>query len=116
MAYLLANSAQLFLRMRASPFGGSYLALALAFWTMSISYVYNRHISERTFWLLLAVMLAQEAFARWWLAHGRRSTAGLAPDSIRSRGAPVPARSGGPAGGAVAGRLRPRTATGRTRF
>ncbi len=81
MGFLLAGSARLFLTMRASPYGNAYLALAIAIWSMSISYVYNRHITERTFWIFLAVYLAMEAFAEYWqtLNRASRNRAGEAP-------------------------------------
>jgi len=66
MGFLLIRSAQLFLRMRASPYGNSYLVLALALWSMNVSYVYNRHMTERTFWIFLAIFLAMETFAADW--------------------------------------------------
>ena len=60
---LLIGSAMLSLQMRASPYAGSYLILAVAVWSLTASYLYNRHITERTFWLLLLVFLLLEAFA-----------------------------------------------------
>ena len=66
MGFLLIRSAKLFLLMRASPYGNSYLVLALALWSMSVSYIYNRHMTERTFWIFLAIFLAMETFAADW--------------------------------------------------
>ncbi|NND04624.1 MAG: O-antigen ligase family protein [Acidimicrobiia bacterium] len=66
MGNLLARSMALYRRMRASPYQNAYLALMLGIWTMSLSYIYNRHITERTFWILLAVLLAMEVFAADW--------------------------------------------------
>ncbi len=63
MFYLLRSSLFLFLRMRRTPFGPSYLVLAIALWSLSVSYLYNRHITERTFYLLLAVYLLMETMA-----------------------------------------------------
>jgi hypothetical protein len=50
--------------MRASPYAASYLILAVAIWSLTFSYMYNRHVNERTFWLLLLVFLLLEAFAK----------------------------------------------------
>jgi O-antigen ligase len=61
---LLLQSTRLFLRMRRTPYSASYLALTVATWSMAVSYVYNRHITERTFWLYLAVFLSFDLLAR----------------------------------------------------
>lgn len=66
VGYLLVNSARLMLRMRETPYGSAYLILALGTWSMSVSHIYNRHITERTFWIYLAVFLALEHFAETW--------------------------------------------------
>ncbi len=59
---LLATSARQFLTLRSTPYGGTCLVLMLGVWSMSISYIYNRHLTERTFWLLLVVLLSIDAF------------------------------------------------------
>ena len=70
-----------FLLMRRTPFGNSYLALAVGFSSLLVSYAYNRHVTERTFWLLMGVIFAMELFsARAQAAtaseeHGRRLSA-----------------------------------------
>ncbi|MEM7049132.1 MAG: O-antigen ligase family protein [Acidobacteriota bacterium] len=64
MAYLLYGSARMFWDMRRTAYGGVYLILMVSLWSLSVSYVYNRHITERAFWLLLLMFLILEAFAR----------------------------------------------------
>jgi hypothetical protein len=73
---LLTTTARLSALMRRSPYGASYLALAVALWSLCVSYTYNRHLTERTFWLLLAVLFTLEAFARRWRAAQARAAAG----------------------------------------
>jgi O-antigen ligase len=63
MAYLLFNSARLARQMRGSPFGNVYLSMALGLWSMSVSYLYPRHVPERTFWLLVVIYLSMELMA-----------------------------------------------------
>ncbi|MCP4202445.1 MAG: hypothetical protein GY769_10995 [bacterium] len=60
---IIIGSGRLAIRMRGSPYAASYLALAVAISSLSVSYLYNRHLTERTFWLLLLVFLLLEAFA-----------------------------------------------------
>lgn len=60
---IIVGSGRLAVRMRGSPYAASYLILAVAISSLSISYLYNRHLTERTFWLLLLVFLLLEAFA-----------------------------------------------------
>lgn len=60
---LISGSARLALRMRRSPYAASYLVLAVATSSLALSHMYNRHLTERTFWLLLLVFLVLEAFA-----------------------------------------------------
>ncbi len=66
MSYLLRQSLKLYAKMRHSPYAGTYQVQVLALWSLSVSYLYNRHLSERTFWLLLVVFLALERFARFY--------------------------------------------------
>jgi hypothetical protein len=66
MALLLGGSWRLYRAMRLTPYSASYLALMVAIWSMSVSYVYNRHVTERTFWVFLVVFLAADAFATRW--------------------------------------------------
>jgi hypothetical protein len=63
LLHLLSRSAALLLRMRSTAFAGSYLVLAVGIWSLAVSYAYNRHITERTFYLLLIVFLVMDAFA-----------------------------------------------------
>ena len=82
---LLFGSIRLFLRMRRTAYSASYLALAVATWSLSVSYVYNRHITERTFWLFLGVFLTMQV-------HAKLVESGVA------RRAPAPGSLPGPAG------------------
>ena len=66
IAILLSSAVRMFRSMRQTPYGASYLALTVAIWSMSVSYLYNRHVTERTFWIFLVVFLAADAFARRW--------------------------------------------------
>lgn len=63
MLRIIWSTGRLALRMRRTPYAASYLVLATAVWSLTISYLYNRHLTERTFWLLLLVFLVLEAFA-----------------------------------------------------
>lgn len=94
MAYLLYNSARLALTMRGTPFGNVYLSMALALWSMSISYLYNRHVTERTFWLLLVVYLSLELLAADYQQYLRQRRATRAAAARRRRGAPAEALPG----------------------
>jgi O-antigen ligase len=60
---LLVESARLFRRMRDTPYSASYLTLAVSTWSLAVSNVYNRHITERTFWLFLIVLLTMHVFS-----------------------------------------------------
>ncbi len=60
---LVFGAGRLAVRMRGSPYAASYLVLSVATASLSVSYLYNRHLTERTFWLLLLVFLVLEAFA-----------------------------------------------------
>ncbi len=105
LGYLMARSANLFARMRASPYGNTYLALMVGLWSLTISYLYNRHVTERTFWLLLAVFLLLEAFAFGYEKARRSRRVPAAQPRARERPAPAlaMARAGAPpAGGAGA--------------
>lgn len=86
LGLLLGRSWKLFKSMRRSPYSASYLALMTAIWSMSISYLYNRHVTERTFWIFLAVFLSAEAFAGRW--HSLRTAMASDP---RTRGLLQPA-------------------------
>lgn len=70
MGILLSGTLRMFRAMRKTPYSASYLVLTVALWSMTVSYLYNRHVTERTFWILLVVFLAADAFARRW--HGLR--------------------------------------------
>ncbi len=98
MGYLLYHATRLALRMRSTPWGNVYLVMALALWSMSVSYLYNRHVTERTFWLLLIVFLSLELFSRDYIRYLRKARRG-ARGAWRQPAAAaclVAARIGGP--------------------
>ena len=75
MGVLLLGSLRILALLFRTPYRTPAVVLAIALWSLSVSYVYNRHITERTFWLLLAFYLVFEAFARSVAAHTRRAQA-----------------------------------------
>ncbi len=85
MLYLLMGPLYSFLLLRRGPYAMPALAMLVALWSLAASYAYNRHITERTFWLLVVVVLTFEALARS-LA---RQSARLAPRQV-DLGAPPP--------------------------
>ena len=94
IAQLLVRSVRLFLRMRSTPYSAGYLALAVASWSLCVSYIYNRHITERTFWLFLFVLLAFELLAGAAGPDGQRRAAARMPPT---RAARHPLQAPGPA-------------------
>ena len=62
LSYLLFGSLKLFFLARKTPYQLSVLVLTIALWSLATSWAYNRHITERTFWLLLAVYASIETF------------------------------------------------------
>lgn len=92
MLYLLVRSSRMFLYLRATPFGPAYQVLTIALWSLSVSYLYNRHITERTCWLLLVVFLLFETVES---AYSRRVAASR---RLRSRVHAMPARQPAAAG------------------
>ncbi len=64
MWVLLVGSLRIVALLRRTVYRTPALVLAIALWSLSVSYVYNRHITERTFWLLLLFFVTFEAFAR----------------------------------------------------
>jgi O-antigen ligase len=91
--YLLLRSAQLSIAMRKSPYSTSYLVMAIGIWSLCVSYLYNRHITERTFWLLLLVFLLLEAFAiGYQSALGRQRS--LKPRPLSKPRLPAPVAPG----------------------
>ncbi len=87
---VLATVTRQYLTLRPTPYGGASLALMLGVWSLAISYSYNRHLTERTFWLLLVVLLSIEAFVA---AHGvgRGAARRRAPDPRIAAALPRPA-------------------------
>lgn len=64
MGILLVGSLRIIALLRTTAYRTPAVILAVALWSLSISFIYNRHITERTFWLLLLFYLSFEAFAR----------------------------------------------------
>lgn len=84
---LLKSVAQSFFRARGTPFANSFLVLGVGLSSLVISYLYNRHVTERTFWLLLVVIVASDL-------HSRRLRAGVRSSSTRAIRGAGPTRSG----------------------
>lgn len=82
MAILLLGSLRLVVLLRSTAYRTSAVTLAIAVWSLSISFAYNRHITERTFWLLMLFYVTFEAFARG-IAQRQRSAAARAPGIAR---------------------------------
>ncbi len=64
MGYMLFGALKTFYSLRDGPYRMPALVFSIALWSLSVSYVYNRHITERTFWILVVFFLSFEAFAR----------------------------------------------------
>lgn len=92
MSYLLFRSARMFLRLRATPYGAAYLVLTIALWSLAVSYLYNRHLTERTCWLLLVVFLLFETVAAAYSGQvaPRRHVRSLASRTPQPRAAALP--------------------------
>jgi O-antigen ligase len=74
VAALLFTALRTAARARATPQALPAVVLAVSSVALLFSWVYNRHIHERTFWFLAAVILAFEHYVNRWLAvFGRRS-------------------------------------------
>lgn len=61
--------------LRRTALGNFYLVLAAGYSSLLVSYLYNRHITERTFWLLLLVILSSELYARRIVALNAKAVA-----------------------------------------
>ncbi len=120
IAVLLLTSLRVARRAWDTPFRGFAMVFAAAWWSLAVSYGYNRHTNERTFWLLLAIFLVFEAYLDQWLRGRSQFVASLRGDAaaatrrLRSTSARLPsraetlvaesqARSGPPLTGVVAG-------------
>lgn len=84
---------KMFNSMSKTPYSASYLVLTVAVWSMSVSYLYNRHVTERTFWILLVVFLAADTFASRWHTL-RRALATRANDNVLGGRPPNPTAPG----------------------
>lgn len=74
MGVLLIGSLRILALVRRTAYRMPAMVLAIAVWSLSVSYLYNRHITERTFWLLLVFYLSFEAFVRSLAARQRQAT------------------------------------------
>ena len=92
MISLLRSAWLAFLWMRGTPYGNAYLVLALGFTSLLLSYAYNRHVTERTFWLLIAVIFAAELFAHRYHALARETMATPAEGAPEIASDPSPSR------------------------
>lgn len=75
MGVVGASAWRAFRRLRQTPYGASAFTLLVGFASLCVSYLYNRHITERTFWLLLVVLILQEGFSRAWVWRRRHVVA-----------------------------------------
>lgn len=73
MGGLLFGSFRLWRRSRGTDFQLPTLVICIAFWSLSLSYLYNRHFTERTFWLLVVVYLGIETLVAKKLASSKRA-------------------------------------------
>lgn len=58
--YILFGAVRLFRQARNTPYEISVLILMIALWSMHISWAYNRSITDRTYWLLLVILMGFE--------------------------------------------------------
>jgi len=58
--YLLFGSARLVWRASGTPYQLSALLLAIALWSLHVSWAYNRSLTDRTYWLLLVILMGLE--------------------------------------------------------
>ena len=65
---ILATALRVFVLSWRTPFRRAGIIACVAFWSLPLSWSYNRHIHERTFWLFLAILLAFEFVVRHWRA------------------------------------------------
>ena len=83
MAILLLSSLKIVLLLRHTAYRTTAVLFAIAIWSLSVSYLYNRHITERTYWLLLLFFVTFQAFAK---SIGQRAAQGAAePRPARPR-------------------------------
>jgi hypothetical protein len=89
-------------RARGTPHALVALVAAVSVLGLLLSWAYNRHIHERTFWLYAAVILALETYVdRWRAAQASQVKASLAQGSVvgLSPGAGATVRPAGSVGG-----------------
>jgi O-antigen ligase len=60
--YLWFGGARLFFRVRNTKYQMPALIFVVAFWSLSLSWAYNRSVTERTYWLLIILFISFEAF------------------------------------------------------
>jgi len=92
MALLFRVAGRSFVVLRTGPWGPVALTFLVALSSMSISYLYNRHITERTFWLFVIVLSAMDRAVE----RDRRSQiSAVAARAAASRGRLAPSVHGG---------------------
>ncbi len=85
MGILLFGSLRIVALLRNTVYRTTAVMLAIALWSLSVSYIYNRHITERTFWLLLLFFVTFEAFARSVARRARPVRVKAPPPSVSWR-------------------------------
>lgn len=84
---------RIFLRLRGTPWAQTGAIFLVGLSSLCVSYLYNRHITERTFWLLAAVILALEIALERSRAATRRAPAAVKEARGATSVGGVPARS-----------------------
>jgi hypothetical protein len=77
--YLGVGSARLFWRSRHTQYQLPALIFMVAIWSLSISWAYNRSVTERTYWLLIILFISVERLMYAELARRERSEARKRP-------------------------------------
>ncbi|MCL4263422.1 MAG: hypothetical protein KJ069_09410 [Anaerolineae bacterium] len=82
--YLLFGSARLTWRARGTPYQLPTLLLAIALWSLHVSWAYNRSLTDRTYWLLLVILMGFELLVQSLPAPKRKPILlTIAPDDSR---------------------------------
>jgi hypothetical protein len=68
VALILATAFRSMVLSWHTPFRMAGVVACAGFWSLPLSWSYNRHIHERTFWIFLAILLAFEFVVRRWRA------------------------------------------------
>jgi hypothetical protein len=80
--YLWVGSARLFWRSRSTQYQLPMLIFMVAIWSLSISWVYNRSVTERTYWLLIALFISVETLINTELAQQKQPAARRRPRPV----------------------------------